>query len=90
MDNALKLLPGHQYVVKKAFVDYDGILHDVGELWIYEGTNFLPYEDGLTLHVLLWNEPHVYRLQWREEAQASIIDNFKDYVEEYNKHRHQL
>lgn len=68
-------------MVIKPFTDYDGIVHGVGEVWTYQGTNFLPHEDGLTLHVLTDNKTVVYRLQWRKDAQAEIIENFKDYVE---------
>jgi hypothetical protein len=83
MDNRLNLISGQDYLVIKPFVDYDGIVHDVGEIWTYQGTNFLPYDDGLTLHVLVDNKAIVYRLQWRNDAQAEIIENFKEYVEPY-------
>ena len=83
MDNSLHLIPGQDYLVIKPFTDYDGIVHVVGEIWTYEGTNFLPYDDGLTLHVLLDDKAVVYRLQWRKEEQAEIIENFKAYVEPY-------
>lgn len=81
MNNSLNLTPGQEYLVTKPFVDYDGIVHGVGEVWTYRGTNFLPYEDGLTLHVTVNGAEAVYRLQWREEAQAAIIENFGDYTE---------
>lgn len=81
MDNSLNLIFGQEYLVVKPFVDYDGFIHGIGETWIYQGTGFLPYDDGLTLHVLKDNMAVVYRLQWRKEAQADIIENFKDYVE---------
>lgn len=80
MDNSLNLKPGHSYTVVKSFTDYDRLIHQPGETWIYQGTNFLPYEDGLTLHVSLEGRPIVYRLQWREEEQAAIIEHFSDYV----------
>lgn len=83
MDNSLHLIPGQDYLVIKPFVDYDGIVHGVGEIWNYQGTNFLRYDDGLTLHVLVENKAVVYRLQWRDGAQAEIIENFKQYVEPY-------
>lgn len=83
MDNNLKLIPGQEYLVIKPFVDYDGIVHGAGEIWTYLGTNFLPYDDGLTLHVLINNSAVVYRLQWRKEEQAEIIENFNEYVEPY-------
>jgi len=80
MDNSLNLVPGKKYRVVKVFTDYDGIVHEIGETWIYQGTNFLPYDDGLTLHVLQNDQPVVYRLQWRKEEQAGIIENFSSYV----------
>ncbi len=68
MENSLDLVPGKEYVVTKPFTDYDNYVHSAGEAWIYKGTNFLPYEDGLTLHVLKDGIDQVYRLQWRKEA----------------------
>lgn len=82
MNNILKLVPGRTYKLVKAFEDYDGIIHPIDETWTYQGTNFLPYDDGLTLHVLVQNESTVYRLQWREDAQAHIIEHFREYVEQ--------
>lgn len=84
MDNSLKLVPGQAYSVIKSFADFDGIVHEAGETWTYQGTNFLPYDDGLTLHVLVNNKPVVYRLQWREEEQAGIIEHFTEYVQRIN------
>lgn len=81
MDNSLNLIPTQAYRVIKPFTDYDGIVHGIGETWTYEGTHFLPYDDGLTLHVSIGNKSVVYRLQWRKEEQAHIIENFRDYVE---------
>lgn len=81
MDNSVKLLPGQAYRVTKPFVDFDGMVHEVGETWTYQGTHFLPYDDGLTLHVLVNDQAVVYRLQWRVEEQAGIIEHFGEYVE---------
>ena len=81
MGNSLKLISGRKCKVIKVFIDYDGITHNINETWIYAETNFLPYDDGLTLHVVKDNIPVVYRLQWRKEQQADIIENFKDFVE---------
>lgn len=80
MNNSLKLTSGKEYIVIKSFVDYDGIIHNKGETWTFLETNFLPYENGLTLHVIQNNQKVVYRLQWRKEAQAEVIENFKEYV----------
>lgn len=83
MGNPLHLIAGKKYKVIKPFTDYDQCLHAVGETWIFVETNFVPYEDGLTLHVLQSNIPQekVYRLQWRQEEQAGIIEHFNEYVE---------
>jgi hypothetical protein len=80
MDNSLKLKFGKKYTIIQPFHDFDGILHPVGESWIYKGTKFLPYEDGLTLFVQVDNEIVTYRFQWRESEQASIIEHFSDFV----------
>jgi hypothetical protein len=74
------LIPGQRYRVVREFVDYDHQVHLVGETWVFECTNFVPYEDGLTLHVNLGSLPVVYRLQWRPEEQAAIIENFTNFV----------
>jgi len=83
MSNPLKLITGQKYKLVKTFKDYDKHIHPVGETWTFVTTNFLPYEDGLTVHISLGDDPKVwlFRLQWRAEEQADIIDNFSDYVE---------
>jgi len=83
MSNPLELITGQKYRVVKDFFDYDKILHPVGETWTFAGTNFLPYDDGLTLFVSIDNFPKQlsYRFQWRQEEQASIIENFTEFVE---------
>jgi len=79
---AVDLTPGKQYCVVVEFIDYDGIAHQVGESWRFVARNFLPYDDGLTLYVERDGREVSLRLQWRPETQASIIDNFSDFVEE--------
>jgi hypothetical protein len=62
-------------------------LHEPGDVWIYRGHSFLPYEDGLTL----WIEPTGQKthssihLQWRPESQADIVDRLQEYIEEYGR-----
>ena len=77
------LIPGQRYRVVRAFTDFDRQVHPVGESWVFGHTNFLPYEDGLTLHVRLGGLPVVYRLQWRPEEQAALIENFTTFVAAY-------
>lgn len=79
---ASDLTPGKTYRVVTAFADYDGLPHAVGESWRFLEKNFVPYEDGLTLLVERDGQQASLRLQWREETQANIIDNFSDFVVE--------
>ena len=83
MGNPLNLISGGKYKVIKPFIDYDQCYYEIGETWIFVKTNFLPYDDGLTLHVLRDNVPKekIYRFQWRKEEQAEIIEQFNNYVE---------
>lgn len=74
------LIAGQRYRVVQEFVDYDRQVHPTGETWVFEGTHFLPYEDGLTLHVRAHGLPLVYRLQQRPQEQAAIIEHFTDFV----------
>ena len=76
------LIPGRNYRVVRAFTDYDGSLHPVGEQWRFVQKNFLPYEDGLSLFVEQDGQTVQIRLQWRDEAQGQIIGRFSEYVEE--------
>lgn len=83
MSNPLQLSPGQLYKVTKPFTDYDRYTHQPGETWIFEGTSFLPYEDGLTVFVKKDGIDHTvaFRMQWRPEEQGDIIDAFPTYVE---------
>ena len=78
---AVELEPGRTYRVVAPFVDYDGIAHPIGETFRFVEKHFLPYEDGLTLMVDQQGRADSWRLQWREEAQAEVIDNFSSFVE---------
>jgi len=80
--DATKLIQGKTYRVITEFTDYDGQVHKVGERWRFLSHNFLPYEDGLTLSIERAGKSSTIRLQWRAEAQASIIDRFSNYVRE--------
>jgi hypothetical protein len=79
---AADLTPGKNYRVNTSFIDYDGIVHPVGERWRFLRKNFLPYEDGLSLFVEENGQEVLFRLQWRAESQGMVIDNFSDFVEE--------
>lgn len=77
------LQPGMRYHVIKPFFDDDCIGHPAGETWIFAGSNFLPYEDGLSLFITRddGRVQHV-RLQWRPEAQGDIIDALDRHIAE--------
>ena len=83
MSNPLHLTPQKKYKVIKSFKDYDGTVHPIGETWTFVGTNFVPYEDGLSVNIILENSTREtsYRLQWRAEEQGEIIEHFGEYVE---------
>lgn len=74
------LRPGMTYRVAQAFRDFDGNEHPVEETWSFIGSSFLPYDDGLSLFVVIDGQHRQIRMQWRDEAQGPIIDNLEDYV----------
>ena len=76
------LEPGRRYQVVRAFVDYDGQTHPVGETWTYLRHNFVPYHDGLSLYVRGDDgAERQIRMSWRGEDQGPIIDALADYVQ---------
>jgi hypothetical protein len=68
---------GARYAVVRAFTDFDGDVHPVGETWWFRGHSFLPHQGGLS--VFGHGEGHI-RLQWRPEQQGGIIDELQSYV----------
>ena len=71
------MVAGREYMVTRAFTDFDGQMRPAGERWVFKGYDFLPYDDGLTL----FTEPGPgVRLQWRPETQGAIIDHLGDYL----------
>lgn len=74
------LKAGGVYRVAKDFRDYDHELHAAGEEWIFIGSNFVPYDDGLSLFASIDGVDQQVRLQWRSEEQAEIIDNLETYL----------
>ncbi|WP_421731518.1 DUF3601 domain-containing protein [Brevundimonas sp.] len=75
------LRPGRAYIVTQAFTDYDESVHPVGERWVYLGSNFLPYDDGLSLFVSLdgSQEWHI-RMQLRDEEQGPVVNDLDSYI----------
>jgi hypothetical protein len=68
------------YVVVRAFRDFDSGEHLEGERWTFIGSSFLPYDDGLSLFAVIDGVERQVRMQWRDEEQGPIIDNLKDYL----------
>jgi Domain of unknown function (DUF3601) len=75
------LVTERDYVVVRAFVDFDGGQHAAGERWTFIGSSFLPYDDGLSLFVKIGDETRHIRMQWREEEQGPVIDALQEYVQ---------
>jgi hypothetical protein len=69
------------YMVVRAFRDFDGGEHSVGETWSFIGSSFLPYDDGLSLFVEIEGDRRQVRMQWREGAQGEIVDNLEHYLQ---------
>ena len=79
------LRAGGRYRVWREFVDFDGTVHPVGEVWTFLGGSFLPYEDGHSWFVSLDDaqEWHI-RLQCRPGTQAAIINDWEAFVVPWN------
>jgi len=75
------LIPTLNYVVVQAFTDFDQGKHPVGERWTFIGSSFLPYDDGLSLFMVLNGQRRQIRMQWRDEEQGPVIDRLQDYVQ---------
>lgn len=75
------LIPGHHYIVVRAFADFDGGQHAVGERWTFIGSSFLPYDDGLSLFVSIGGVRRHIRMQWRGEEQGPVIERLREYVQ---------
>jgi hypothetical protein len=77
-----KLVRGQQYRVVKSFVDFDAAEHPAGETWYFIGSNFLPYDDGLSLFVADDDQQQWHiRLCWRTDQQGEICEHFAEYVQ---------
>ncbi len=73
---------GKKYAVIKPFIDFDKIQHTVGEIWLYDRKEFLPYSDGLTIYVFVKGKIVSFRFQDDENQQKEILNNFQDYMKE--------
>ena len=80
MPTIASLLPGRTYQVIREFTDYDQRVHAVGEVWTFIASNFAPYDDGMLLQIRQHGELGSFRMQWRPESQARVMDSFTSYV----------
>jgi hypothetical protein len=77
------LRPGRRCHVVRPFFDHDCVGHPAGESWVFDGSNFLPYDDGLSIFVTRDDgRKQQIRMQWRPEAQGDVIDALERYVAE--------
>jgi hypothetical protein len=77
------LVAGRRYRVKQQFVDFDKDVHPAGEQWIFLGSSFVPYHDGMSFFVSPdGNSEWQIRLQWIPEEQGEILSHLVDYLEE--------
>ncbi|OBX25838.1 uncharacterized protein DUF3601 [Gelidibacter algens] len=76
-----KLTKGKPYRVITKFADYDRIIHEIGEEWIFDKTTFLPYHSGLSLFVIENGKDVIYRFQAIPEEQQELLNTFMNYVE---------
>ena len=80
MQSITSLLPGRTYQVIREFIDYEQRVHAVGETWTFIFSKFAPYDDGMVLQISQNGELGCFRMQWREESQARVMDGFSSYV----------
>lgn len=80
MQTIASLLPGRTYQVIREFIDYEQRIHAVGETWTFITSTFAPYDDGMLLQIRQHGELHSFRMQWRPESQARVMDGFSSYV----------
>lgn len=74
------LKSGMKYRILKSFTDYDGIVYESGEVVEFIGSNFVPYEDGLSLFFVCKGKEKQIRLQIRPEEQQEIVQNLLQYI----------
>ena len=75
------LRPGRRYVVARAFIDFDGHEHPVGETWWFLDWNYSTYHSGLSLFVSLDGEQewHV-QMEDLDGGQKEVIDALAEHV----------
>ena len=79
------LKAGEKYLVVKSFRDYDNYSYEEGNVIEFIGSNFVPYEDGLSLFFVYQGREKQIRLQVRPEEQQEIAQNINKYLVPLNE-----
>ena len=74
------LKAGRKYSIAMSFRDYDNNPYEEGNVIEFIGSNFVPYEDGLSLFCIYKDREKQIRLQVRPEAQQEIAHNLQQYL----------
>ena len=80
--NLKSLVKGKVYKVNKEFIDYDGNIHIIGKIFVFDKTEFSPNNSGVSLFIIENSKPVMYRFVWEDEGQGELLDEFMNYVEE--------
>ena len=64
MQSITSLLPGRTYQVIREFIDYEQRVHAVGETWTFIFSKFVPYDDGMMLHISQNGELGYFQHHW--------------------------
>lgn len=79
------LKAGEEYLVVKSFRDYDNYSYEEGNVVEFIGSNFVPYDDGLSLFFVYQGREKQIRLQVRPEEQQEIAHNINKYLVPLNE-----
>lgn len=74
------LKAGRKYMIVKSFRDYDNYTYEEGNVIEFIGSNFVPYDDGLSLFCVYKDREKLIRLQVRPEAQLETARNLQQYL----------
>ncbi len=80
MNDIYNLKKGETYKVIKQFYDFDRQIHKIGETWIFEKIEYLPYHSGLSLFVTENGQNIMYRFQDVAEEQQPLLNDFMNFV----------
>ncbi|OZG75028.1 hypothetical protein BTA51_01095 [Hahella sp. CCB-MM4] len=74
------LKAGQKYTIAKPFKDYDNNVYEESLVIEFIGSNFVPYDDGLSLFCVYKGRERQIRLQVRPEAQQEVVHNLQQYL----------